>query len=89
MFNTARQNPKAFDLTTTSLNPWTHLHEWQNLLEESDLGAKWACDVTRAKLTEWINRFAENDFPSMNEAIVQCLEEFEADASGAAEETIS
>ena len=49
----------------------------QNLLEESDLGVKWADGTAQEKLMEWVKRYAEDEFPGIDDAIVQCLESFE------------
>ena len=49
----------------------------RNLLEEADLGARWADGTARDKLIERVRRYAEDDFPAIDDAIVQCLESFE------------
>ena len=79
LYETARQNPRLFKPRQRSLQDgWTMLDEYRwNLLEESDLGARWADGTARAKLTEWVKRYAEDEFPAIDNAIVQCLESFE------------
>ena len=83
LFEAARQEPGKFNLRQASLRDgFTHLHEGnRNLLVDSDLGAKWGDGSTRDKLMAWVKRFAEGDFPDINAAVVQCLEEFENAAS--------
>ena len=86
LFETARQNPKVFKPSSTLRESYTRLdQDRRNLLDDSDLGDKWSNDATRNKLMELVKKYAENDFPSMNEAIVRCLEEFESDVSDTAE----
>ena len=79
LYETARQNPRLFKPRHSSLQDgWTMLDEYRrNLLEESDLGARWADGTARAKLMEWVKRYAEGEFPAIDDAIVQCLERFE------------
>lgn len=78
LFECAQQNPKVFQPRETSLQEgWTHLHDYRwNLLDNSDLGSKWADGSARAKLTEWVKDFANDQLPSLNELIIQCLDEF-------------
>ena len=80
LFETARQNPKAFKLGQTTLSgTYPRLHDrGQYLLGESDLGPGWADGATNAKITELIERFARDEFPLINEAIIGCFEEYEA-----------
>ena len=79
LYETARQNPRLFKPRHSSLQDGhTMLDEYRwNLLEESDLGARWADGTARAKLMEWVKRYAEEEFPGIDDAIVQCLESFE------------
>ena len=60
------------------LDSWTHLHEYGgNLLVGSDLGSRWADGSARAKLEERVARFAEEEFPQISRAVVECLEEYQ------------
>ena len=81
LFEFARQKPSVFKPTATSLGDgYTHLDEYRrNLLEESDLSAKWADGTTRDKLARWVKSYAENDFPAIHNAVVECLEEYGAE----------
>ena len=82
-FETARQNPKVFDLGQTTLSgAYPRLHECrQLLLDESDLGIGWADSTAHTKLTESVERFAKHEFPLINKAIIRCFEEFEASSA--------
>lgn len=79
LFETARQNPELFRPRHGSLQGGhTMLDEYRrDLLEESDLGARWADGTARAKLMEWVKRYADDEFPEIDDAIVECLESFE------------
>ena len=81
LFETARQNPKAFKLGQTTLSgTYPRLHDrGQYLLGESDLGPGWADGTTNAKITELIERFARDEFPLINEAIIGCFDGYKAD----------
>ena len=79
LYETARQNPRLFKPRHSSLQDgYTLLDEYRwNLLEESDLGARWADGTAQEKLMAWVKRYAEDEFPAIDDAIVQCLESFE------------
>ena len=79
LYETARQTPRLFKPRHSSLQGGhTMLDEYRwNLLEESDLGARWADGTAQEKLKEWVKRYAEDEFPAIDDAIVQCLESFE------------
>ena len=79
LFETARQNPGIFNARGGGLlDSWTHLHEYGgNLLVDSDLGSRWADGSARAKLEERVARFAEEEFPQISRAVVECLEEYQ------------
>ena len=79
LFEVVRQNPQLFKPTVHSLpDDWVHLHQSDNILSDSDLGG-WDDGTTRAKLEKWIADFAANEFPAMNEIIVDCLQEIDAE----------
>lgn len=80
LFETARQDPRTFKLVQTSFRGWyMALHDQQQpLLEESDLSAGWADGTTHDKLTATVEDFARNEFPLINEAVIECFEQFEA-----------
>ena len=81
LFEAVRQHPKLFKPTSTTLNDgWIILHQENNyILDEADYGVGWDDGTTRAKLEKWIADFATNEFPAMNEIIVNCLREYEAE----------
>ena len=83
LFEAVRQNPACFRPRTTSLNSsWTFLHEEDYILDDADYGLGWDDGTTRAKLEEWVVNFATNQFPAMNEVIVNCFREYEAEQLG-------
>ena len=79
LFEAVRQQPKLFKPTATILTDnWIILHqEDDHILDETDYGIGWDDGTTRAKVERWVARFAESDFPAMNEIIVGCLREYE------------
>lgn len=79
LFDTVRQHPKLFE-PRPSRNPgWMYLHEEDYILDAADYGVGWDDGTTRTKLEKWVEDFAANQFPAMNEVIVGCLREYEAD----------
>ena len=83
LFESARQNPAAFRRTANSLvSGYTRLHgEADYILDDSDYGVGWDDGTTRAKIMAWVSDFAQNQFPQMNEVIINCLREYEAEQS--------
>lgn len=80
LFEAVRQKPQLFKPTVFMLpNKWVHLHRSDYILDESDLGIGWDDGTTRAKLENWIADFAAHEFPAMNEIIVGCLQEIDAE----------
>ena len=81
LFEVARQSPRVFRLSQAALNGnYPRLHDLrQNLLNESDLGSRWADGSVSAKITEVIEHFAREEFPLINEAIIRCFDDYEAD----------
>ena len=81
LFEAVRQHPRLFRPKPNTLpQGWAHLHqEAESILDEADLGVGWDDGSTRAKLEAWIACFAANEFPAMNEVIVNCLREYEAE----------
>ena len=81
LFEAIWQHPKLFKPKSTSLSQgWMILHEQADfILDEADYGIGWDDGATRAKVEEWVAYFAANDFPAMNEVIVNCLREYETD----------
>ena len=61
---------------------WLWLLFTDPILDESDY-ANWQNQAKiRAKIEAWVKNFAENEFPAMNEVIVKCLREYEAETEG-------
>ena len=48
-----------------------------NILDESDF-EQWDENAMRSKIEEWAGKFAEDEYPRIRDAVVQCLTEFEA-----------
>ena len=84
LFDAVLQHPKLFKpKSLTLMDSWTILHEESDyILDESDYGVGWDDGATRAKVERWIENFAEKQFPAMNEVIVECLSEYEAEGQG-------
>ena len=87
LFDVVRQNPALFRPTGNVLRPdWNILHEEQErILDDSDYGISWDDGSARAKIMAWVADFAQNQFPSMNEVILNCLREYEAAPASAPE----
>ena len=81
LFEQIRQHPQLFRPKHASLpDSWAILHEEEEcILEDADYGIGWDDGSTRAKIEAWVSNFAEHQFPAMNEVIVKCLEEYEAE----------
>ena len=81
LFEKVRQHPQLFRPGTISLSDsWAILHDEPDyVLDDADYGVGWDDGTTRDKLEKWIEDFAANRFPAMNEIIVNCLREYEAE----------
>ena len=80
LFEAVRQNPQLFKPNANSLpDGWVQLHQSDYILDESDFGIGWDDGTARAKLEKWIEDFAAHEFPAMNEIIVGCLQEIDAE----------
>ena len=76
------QHPTVFNNTGRGLNAgWTNLHRVGDILNDTDL-SNWDNPSVRAKIEAWVKNFAENEFPAMNDVIVNCLREYEAEQNG-------
>ena len=80
LFEAVRQKPRLFKPNANSLpDGWVHLHQSDSILDESDFGVGWDDGTTRAKLEKWFADFTAHEFPAMNEIIVGCLQEIDAE----------
>ena len=80
LFEAVRQHPQLFRPKTNLLsNSWTILHEAGYILDEADYGIGWDDGTTRTKVAAWVAHFAANEFLAMNDIIVNCLREYEAE----------
>ena len=77
--NRINQNPKIFNLSGSAYaEGWMNLHKIEGIVTEADLN-NWDRDGTKTRIRAWIEDFAENEFPAMNNVIVRCFEEYEAE----------
>ena len=77
VFDAAQKHQDLFVGGGSTLSPaWMILHEGENILSADDY-AMWDDPAVRQKVTDWVEAFAENEFPRMNEVIVKCLQEYE------------
>ena len=58
---------------------YTRLDVKGPILNDSEVENWMDEEATRAKIEAWVKNFAENEFPAMNEVIVNCLREYEAE----------
>ena len=81
LFEAIRQHPTLFRPRERSIrDSWIRLHtDKDKMLDENDLGVGWDDGTTRAKIEEWVANFAATRFRDMNEVIVSCLREYEAE----------
>ena len=84
LLEAVRQHPRSFRPKTTTLRSgWATLHEENScVLDESDYGIGWDDGTSHDKIQDWVARFAEEKFPTMNDVIVNCLREHESGKQG-------
>ncbi len=75
------QNPGVFNSAGQVSSGWVVVHEEDYILNEADL-RKWDDPDTRGKIEAWVDKFATERFPAMNDVIVNCLREYEAEGAG-------
>ena len=77
VFDAAQKHPDLFVGGGSTLSPaWMILHEGGNILSADDY-ATWDDPAVRQKVMDWVEAFANTEFPRMNEVIVECLQEYE------------
>ena len=79
--NTINQHPEIFNSAGQLATGWMTVHWGNYILDHGDL-SKWDDPATHAKIEAWVKKFAENEFPAMNDVILKCLEEYEAKTKG-------
>ena len=79
--DTINQHPGVFNSAGQVATGWMSVHWGDYILDDGDL-SKWDDPSTRAKIEAWVKDFAENEFPAMNEVIVKCLQDYEAERPG-------
>ena len=77
LLEAALQNPALFRRTANSYFKILH-SEAEYILDDSDYGVGWNGDAPRAKIIAWVANFAEQQFPALNEVIVNCLQDYES-----------
>ena len=82
LFEAAQRNP-LFDSKGHSFGRWRdryiRLHVSESILDRSHFDNWGNQESIRTKINEWVANFAENQFPAMNEVIINCLRESEAE----------
>ena len=63
-------------LRETWREEWVLFYIGHNILNQSDF-EHWDEEAIRAKIEAWVSAFAENEYPRIRDAVVQCLAEFE------------
>ena len=81
LFEAIRQHPTLFRPKSRSIGKsWMRLHrDEDSMLDKDDLGVAWDDGRTRRKIKDWVANFAATRFRDMNEVIVSCLCEYEAE----------
>ena len=75
----ANRNPDVFNLAPIQLQSnMTRLFTKELVLGEQDL-SRWDSLSVRDKIMAWVDDFDSNDFRRINEVIVNCLREYEAE----------
>ena len=77
LFNMGQQHPDVFDHQGSGLGgkyaaTTIRLHVSEPILSEEDF-ANWDREGARQKTLNWFAKFAADEFPAMNEAIVACF----------------
>ena len=82
LFEAVQRTP-TFDSKGHRFGRWSdgyiRLHVSESILDGSDFDNWGDQERIRTKIEEWVVKFAENEFPAMNEVIVNCLREYEAE----------
>ena len=81
MLDSANQNPGLFTPRDRGYHTsWIVLDVKEYILEESGYDRWDDPNVNvRGKIETWVKNFAQNEFPAMNEVIVDCLRDYEAE----------
>ena len=78
IFRFVRKKPSVFNCEQAEFtNAWITLHDVGDLLDESDYkNIRWDEELVRSKLQESLDEFASHKFVEINEAILECLEDY-------------
>lgn len=81
LLNSFNQAPELFSYVPVRGTEWITIHEGEYIVSDNDLN-NWDQPSVRDEIKERIYDFAKNQFHAMNEVIVNCLREYEAEAKG-------
>lgn len=82
IYESVVQHQHVFSPISQSLTSFAGLDKKGPILDDSDFDNWTDRNSIRRKVMDWVKNFAENEFPAMNEVIVNCLREYEAEAKG-------
>ena len=82
IYESVVQHQHVFSPTSQSLTSFAGLDKKGPIVDDSDFDNWTDQDAIRRKIMDWVNNFAENEFPAMNKVIVDCLREYEAERDG-------
>ena len=85
LFEETQQYPEIFNHRTSERggqlrNSYTRLYESEPILSEFDFH-KWDRAEVRERILEWVSDFSENEFPKINDIIVNSFREIEKELS--------
>ena len=80
LIETVKQNEDRFNVRCKSLqDELAYIHDFKlDLLRNADLGTGWIDGPVRDRLMERVERFAKEEFPRINEAVIKSLQEYQA-----------
>ena len=80
IFDRVKENPDAFDCQQPHYTEQLiDLHRAGEILTESDYENWWNEDAIRSKIDHYLDDFAQTRFRRIDEIIVQCLDDYEAE----------
>ena len=81
LLNSFNQAPQMFSYVPVRGTGWITIHEGEYIVSDTDLN-NWDQSSVRDQIKSRVANFAENEFPAMNDVIVNCLREYEAEQNG-------
>ena len=78
LFDMAKRQPNVFDFKDSTFGgkytpSWIRLHVSEPILSEEDF-VNWDREAARQRILHWVGKFASDEFPAMNDAIVACFQ---------------